>query len=159
MCLYNLQPSEKICHKLIMLKAWDKTRYWGMLGNTNENIDQNCVIYGVSFTLVPSRVQGILFMGSKELLIACCIIMQEPLHSWSWWGRGGLCSCASAQPNISLLGCPRPPPGPTALSRRCPGSWGQDSHGQSGWSRILSCGGSRSTPRCPTRLWCWMCQW
>lgn len=81
------------------------------------------------------------------------------------WGSRGVWRVRVPPPpplctsNVSLSGCPRSHPGPTVLSTHCPGSWGPGSRGLSGWNRIPSCGGSRSTPPCPTRPWCSMCRW
>lgn len=84
---------------------------------------------------------------------------------------GGVKSCrllvgpSCRRPVLSTMGrvpptrCPDRPPGRRAPLGRCPSSWSRGSRGRSDWIRILSCGGSRSTPQCPTRPWCWTCRW
>lgn len=65
-----------------------------------------------------------------------------------------------AAPSRGLRGAtardsPQSRPGRPARPARCPGSWGRGSHGRSRCGPSRFCGGSRSTPPCPSHLWCW----
>lgn len=152
-----LQPSENLPETKHAQRHTSKDSR-GILDFINQNIYRNRVIYLASFCSCSVTSAGCLWWGVKS-----CLLHVDPSCSvptlWETAGHDGLCSCVPAQLDISPSGCPRRPPGLTALSRRCPGSWGQGSRGRSGWSRIPSCGEFRSTPPCPTRLWCWTCQW
>lgn len=101
--------------------------------------------------------RSVLGVGSKRQLSGLHVAssFRGPVR----YGYGRWSSGASLSLPLSPSGCPVPPLGLTALSERCPGSWGLGSRVPSGWSQTLSCGGSRSTPPCLTLPWCWTCRW
>lgn len=97
--------------------------------------------------------------GVKYSYLGCMLPLHAEAHSMSERSIVWVVVLGGLSSPLSPSGCPLRPPGLTALSGRCPGSWGLGSRALSGWSQTLSCGGSHSTPRCLILPWCWTCRW